>query len=239
MHSESDLPPPGWRYENMLASRQAHLFQRVGLMDQVADVIRVCRITKFEPRDPCDECKPNRLPPAHRVALELGAYAPSSRRAFDRLLNGAYGLRARYALSAAYGQEATAQACRAIWDAVARGQLRTECDLTLDNQVSLYKTSAKVWFGSVSDKAGVSVEHAAVTCECWEDSRAADVNILRSKLEGSLDLQGIEYRLRKGSTAPIPMRLDVKGAFVCDDGTEYVAISKRTRSLQLHLLGWT
>ena len=189
--------------------------------------------------DPCDECKPNRLPPAHRVALELGGVcAPSSRRAFDRLLNGAYGLRARYALSAAYGQEATAQACRAIWDAVARGQLRTECDLTLDNQVSLYKTSAKVWFGSVSDKAGVSVEHAAVTCECWEDSRAADVNILRSKLEGSLDLQGINIGCERVALR-IPMRLDVKGAFVCDDGTEYVAISKRTRSLQLHLLGWT
>jgi hypothetical protein len=239
VHSESDLPPPGWRYENMLASRQVHLFQRVGLVDQVTDVIRACRITKFEPRDPCDECKLNRLPPAHRVTLESGACAPSSRRAFDRLLNGAYGLRARYALSAAYGQEATAQACRAIWDAVTRGQLRTECGLVLDHPDSLCKTSAKVWFDSTVDKAAVHVEHAAVTCECWADSRAMDANILRSKFEGSLDLPGIQYRLRKGCTAPIPTRLDVKGAFVCDDGTEYVAISKRTRSLQLHLLGWT
>jgi len=222
----------------MPASRQAHLLQRVTLANQVTDVIRACRITKFDLRDPCDECRVNRLPPAHRVTLELGASAPSNRRAFDRLLNGAYGLRARYALSPAYGQEASAQVCRGIWDAIAGGLLRAQCDL-VEGHASLCETSAKIWFDSTVDKADANADLVTVTCERWRDSCSTDVNILLSQFEGSLDLQGIEYRMRKGRTAPTPMRLDVKGAFVRNDGREYVAISKRTRSLQLHLLGWT
>ena len=107
---------------------------------------------------------------------------------------------------------------------------------------SLLLPSAKVWFGRKVDRAPASFCEGELDCARWIESRTKNPNSILDSLSSNdfdLTMQQIEYSLCKGRTMPTTGSLDIKGAFVTDNLDEYVTLNKRTRALQIHLLGWT
>ena len=102
---------------------------------------------------------------------------------------------------------------------------------------SLSWPSAKVWFDPPTDKRAAGLDDGHVLSAIWDRSRRQPALVEAALAD--LSPQQIEASLAKGRTVPLPALLDVKGAFVTAEGTEYVPRSKRTRALQIHLMGWT
>jgi hypothetical protein len=210
----------------------------------VGDLLAHSDLCGIEVREPCDEAKLEKVV-ANRVSFQLQPRSANGRDALDRLLNGASGLRARYCLSAEEGRRANAFVCREVADAIrdwriafASGVSNDEAAaLTQAMRSSLNKPSAKVWFDRPTDKRAAAFSDGRVSSEIWDQSRRQP-ELVRSALP-SLSPQQIEVSMAKGGTVPLPGFLNIKGAFVTAEGAEYVPASKRTRALQIHLMGWT
>jgi hypothetical protein len=194
--------------------------------------------------EPCDEAKLDKVI-ADRVSFHLQPNSPNAHDALDGLLNGAFGLRARYCLSPEQGSRATAFVCNAIAAAVLERKIgyvsgESNPQLTALAQAivrSLLRPSAKVWFDPFTDKRAAILDEGHVLSAIWDRSRRQPA-LVEAALS-DLSPQQIEASLAKGRTVPRPALLDVKGAFVTAEGSEYIPRSKRTRALQIHLMGWT
>lgn len=238
------LPSRGWQYQHVDRSR-SKLLMRAGSVDQLAaEVLAGVFIDDIRLREPCDEAKREKVI-AHRVTFSLRPISEAASEAADRLLNGAHGLRAHYCYSPEEGSDANRAVCRSIMDAI---QARTITSIrTITEQEyralvdalgeSLALSSAKVWFDPATDKRAVKLEDGEVVSDLWRQSRA-DPKGVEFALPG-LSAQQIEASVAKGRSVPRPLALDVKAAFTEPDGAEYIPASKRTRPLQIHLMGWT
>jgi hypothetical protein len=110
-------------------------------------------------------------------------------------------------------------------------------DLTRAIEPSLSKASSKIWFDSETDRRAPAIDDGHVLNAIWDRNRLQPA-VVHSALP-ELSPQQIEASLAKGMTVPVPKLLDIKGALVTAAGSEYVAESKRTGALQIHLMGWT
>jgi hypothetical protein len=168
----------------------------------------------------------------------------ASREAADYLMNGVSGLRATYASDHVVGSRVNSAVCQVIADAILDSRIKIsrgtpnsvretlrECVAT-----SMSKLSAKVWYDSDTDKSSPDIQLGTVSCSVWE-ANWIQFRGLAERL--GLTDQQLQVSISKGKTVPRPRKLDVKGAFVYSDEQEYVALSKRTRPLQIHLVGWT
>lgn len=217
---------------------------RISLEQMVVELLANSELRNVEPQEPCEEAKLDKLV-ANRVAFQLYPRTPSAHDAVDRMLNGPFGLRACYCISPERGSSATAHVCREITDAIRESRIglassvsnKEIVKLTQLIEPSLCLPSAKVWFDPPTDKRAKSLEDGCVTAATWDKSRRQP-QLVRTALP-SLSPQQIEFSMMKGDTVPTPAFLDIKGAFVTHEGIEYVAVNKRTRSLQIHLMGWT
>jgi hypothetical protein len=240
--------PDGWRYENVTEKRRQWLLSPATLDLLLEQIIANTSIENVVLAEPCEESSADGIS-AHRIAFQARAMNPAATHAFDRLLNGACGLRARYAHSAAAGAHASGWVCRFLAHAVGAGRVAFANEVDKPSRASLRRhvttsmahPSAKVWFGPSVDRAASSVVAGVVSCTRWMQSRAnpASISAQLSRDRFGLTDQQIAYLLGKGAEIPVPLSLDVKGGFRTRDGSEYVALSKRNRDLQLHLTGWT
>jgi hypothetical protein len=238
------LPPNGWHYGGLTVSRSNSLTRKTSIDQLVADILAGAVVDNIKLKDRCDEAKREKLT-AHRVSFGLRPTNEYAAEAMDQLLNGAFGLRARYCSSPEEGSIANASVCRAIAKAILAQQIGAGDDISeralfiMPNALgeSLAKSSAKVWFDAPTDKRGVESEDGEVFSEVWKQSRI-DQERLTSMLP-DLSPQQLKASLVKGLSVPRPLSLDVKAAFTERNGKEYVQGSKRSRAMQIHLLGWT
>ena len=243
--------PIGWTYTNAAIERVDLLERQASIEALIEQVIVGSVIDRVTPRADCDEFDGKKCG-AKRVWFALVPESKATLDAIDQLLNGRFGLRAHYANDSCAGAQSTALVCTAIADALVSDHIRFDdaCslvdrhDLRDCARVSLLGKSAKVWFDSETDTRGVVEEDATVTCDRWAESRRSKRSDLADLLalahsRWRLTEHQIEAKLIKGATAPLPRFLDVKGAYICADGREYVPINKRNRAEQVHLLGWT
>ena len=217
---------------------------KTSLDELVAEVLAGMVIGDIALKEPCDEAKREKLI-AHRISFVLRPVNETASRAADRLLNGAYGLRAHYCNSSEEGTEANGAICRALAEAIQKGTIRTDGDIS-GQQVtahadaigeSLTKSSAKVWFDAPTDRRAARFDDGEVLSDVWAQSRK-DPKRVESALP-KMSPQQIGVSLAKGPSVPQPIALDVKAAFIAPNGMEYVPASKKTRALQIHLMGWT
>lgn len=242
----SGLPPHGWVYKGMKSARLQNLMSQKPLGAIVEEILENAVISRANPKAPCEESKKFGIL-AHRVEFELTSRHPGCANAMDQLLNGAFGVRARYAVDADEGSNATGRVCRIIAEAIRTGQLpfsddfaHLECALRENIEPSLSQPSAKVWFGESPDRAGASPEE--LECTVWIRSRSADQTGIQEALSCNgyeFTSQDFEYRIGKGRTVPTTKSIGIKGAWVTDNGVPYVTLNKRTRARQIHLLGWS
>jgi hypothetical protein len=238
------LPPPGWRYQHIDRSRSELLTRTASLEHLAAEVLAGVVIDDIRLREPCDEAKREKLI-AHRVSFSLRPVNEAASEAADRLLNGAYGLRAHYCYSPEEGSNANRSVCLSLVDALQGRTIRwnstipeQEYDALLDALgESLAKSSAKIWFDPPTDKRPPRFEDGEIISDIWDQSRVDRKRVELALPE--LSAQQIEASLAKGRSAPRPLALDVKAAFTGLDGVEYIPASKKTRPLQIHLMGWT
>ena len=108
---------------------------------------------------------------------------------------------------------------------------------TSESERDPFLPSAKVWFDPTTDWRRVAAADGHVTATTWYRNHRQP-QLVREALP-CLSAQQIEFSLSKGATVSLPAFLDIKGAFVTADGTEHVAVSKRTRAIQIHFMGWT
>lgn len=243
--------PAGWRYANAEKERVEILDKPASIAALIAQIIAGSIVDRVMPRDGCNEREGKKCG-AQRVWFALTPRNNATVDAIDQLLNGRFGLRAHYARDACAGDESTSEVCTAIADALVANRIPfvhtcsgvDRRDLQDRARLSLLMKSAKIWFDSDTDTRAVLREDAELTCDRWLDSRRTRRSELADLLAtdrqyGRLAEQQIAAKLIKGATAPLPRFLDVKGAFICADGREYVPINKRRRADQIHLLGWT
>lgn len=238
------LPPDGWQYSHLAPSRRQSLLEQLPLERLISDVLAHSDLCGVEPHESCDEAKLDKVA-ASRVNFQLQPNTSSAHDALDRLLNGAFGLRARYCLSPEEGSCATAFVCSSIADAILERKIGlvsgvSNPQVTALGQAmvhSLARPSAKVWFDPPTDKRAAALDDGHVLSAIWNRSRHQPT--LVEVALAHLSRQQIEASLAKGQTVPLPALQDVKGAFVTAEGSEYVPRSKRTRALQIHLMGWT
>jgi hypothetical protein len=238
------LPPQGWQYQLVDRSRSELLMRMASLDQLVAEVLAGVVIEDIRLKEPCDEAKREKRI-AHRVTFSLRPINETASDAADRLLNGAFGLRAHYCCSPEEGSSANSAVCRSLADAIRTRSVRSngtipgeQLHLLADALgESLLSSSAKVWFDPATDKRPGRFEDGEVFSDVWAQSRV-DRKRVQSALP-ELSAQQIEASLSKGRSVPRPLALDVKAAFIGPDGLEYIPASKRTRHLQIHLMGWT
>jgi hypothetical protein len=238
------LPPHGWQYQQIDKGRSELLLQMASLDQLVAGVLAGVVIEDIRLKEPCDEAKRERRI-AHRVTFSLRPTNEAAADAADRLLNGAFGLRAYYCCSPEEGSNANSVVCLSLADAIRARNVRSngmipgeQLHLLADALgESLCASSAKVWFDPLTDKRPGTFEDGEVSSDVWAQSRM-DQKRVQSALP-ELSAQQVEASLAKGRRVPRPLALDVKAAFIGPDGVEYIPASKRTRHLQIHLMGWT
>lgn len=237
------LPPRGWQYRRMDERRAEMLMRKNSLGQLVAEIVAGVVLGDILLKEPCGEAKRQRRI-AHRVSFVLHPLNEAGVTAADRLLNGAYGLRAHYCNSPDEGAMANQVVCEALANAIQKRTIRTnpESAQHLDALIdtvgdSLAKLSAKLWFDVLTDKRPPSTEDGEVLSETWAQSRQDPEAVKRALSE--LSPQQIEWSLAKGWSVPRPWALDVKAAFTEPNGMEYLPLSKKRRSLQIHLMGWT
>ena len=238
------LPPDGWQYSHLAPGRRQGLLEQFPLERLISDVIAHSDLCGVNLCECCDEAKLERVV-ANRVSFQLQPNTPSAHDALDRLLNGAFGLRARYCLSPEEGSCATAIVCSAIATAISELEIGSVSGVSSPQVTALGQAmvhslswaSAKVWFDPPTDKRAAAPDDGNVLSATWDRSRREPALVEAALAD--LSPQQIEASLAKGRTVPLPTLLDVKGAFVTAQGSEYVPRSKRTRALQIHLMGWT
>lgn len=238
------LPPDGWRYTHLAESRLHILVEQLSLERLIGDVLAHSDLCGVDVREPCDEAKRDKVI-ANRVVFRLQPRNRSACDALDRLLNGAFGLRARYCLSPEEGSHATGFVCREIAGAIVERNIGVASGvpkeqiaaLTQAVGYSLCQPSAKVWFDGPVDKCAADLNDGHLFSAIWDQSRREPA-LVEAALP-CLSPQQIGASLAKGRTVPMPTALDVKGGFATAEGTEYVPRSKRMRALQIHLMGWT
>jgi len=172
------LPPHGWQYQRMDKSR-SELLMRVASLDQlVAEILAGGIIEEIRLKELCDEAKrEGRI--AHRVTFSLRPINEAACVAADRLLNGAFGLRAHYCCSPEEGSNATSVVCRSLSDAVLTRSAGSSCQISGEQLhpladalgESLLKSSAKVWFDPPTDKRPGRFEDGEVFSDVWARSR--------------------------------------------------------------------
>jgi hypothetical protein len=238
------LPPRGWQYQHIDRSRSELLMRTASLEQLAAEVFAGVVIDDIRLREPCDEAKREKLI-AHRVTFSLRPVNEAASEAADRLLNGAYGLRAHYCYSPEEGSNANRTVCHSLVDAIQARTIRSNS--TIPGQEyralldalggSLAKSSAKIWFDPPTDKRPPKLEDGEIVSDIWGQSRVDRKRVELALPE--LSAQQIEASLAKGRSVPRPLALDVKAAFTGPGGVEYIPVSKKTRSVQIHLMGWT
>lgn len=213
---------------------------RTASLDQlVAEILTDMVFENLKLKEPCDEAQRKGLH-AQRFSFSLRPTSQAACDAIDSLLNGAYGLRAHYCHSPEEGGSANSAVCHALAEAIqgltisAGGNI---FELPGELLKSLEKASAKIWFDDETDKRGVLIEDGELFSDTWIQSRE-DPQRVKLKL-GELSAQQIETSLAKGRSMPKPLALTVKTAFTEPNGLEYIPASKESRSLQIHLMGWT
>jgi len=216
------------------------------IVDEILDNVE---ISVACPAEPCSESQMDGLE-AYRVVLELKSTRNEScDDAMDQLLNGAFGLRARYAVDPSGGSEATHRVCRAIAERIcanripfSAGSADSAFSLRANIDPSVLLPSAKIWFDQRVDRAAASAEEGSLECARWIRSWSEDLEKFQEILSSDsfrLTTHQIQQAVLKGRTVPTICSLDLKGAFTTSDAMEYVPLNKRTRALQLHLLGWS
>lgn len=238
------LPPRAWRYTALTHSRREALEEPLSLGHLVSALLAHSTLSGIDVRERCDEAKLQRVV-ANRVGFQVRPTTNNARDALDRLLNGAYGLRASYCVSPEEGIRATTFVCREIAVAIRKRSIGLASGVSNDdvaalNQAmkpSLTHPSAKAWFDPPTDKRAVTLDDGHLSSAVWDRSRHLP-EVVQTALP-DLSPQQITVALAKGQSVPLPAFLDIKGAFVTGGGTEYVPESKRTRALQIHLMGWT
>lgn len=244
------LPPTGWVYRGISAERQDSLSEETNLESLIEEIQSNVVISFLELREPCSESKELKGQESYRVCLELrSTRCQKHDRALDQLLNGAFGLRARYAIDPHQGSLATTRVCRSVAECISANRIPVSADyshlaesLGEHCENSLYLPSAKAWFGRSEDRSGASSENGEVECQLWSQCRSEDIQEIQRRLSSGdycLTRHQIESKLLKGRTIPKPSSLSIKGAFVSDSGEEYITLDKQSRSLQIHLLGWS
>lgn len=219
------LPPPAWLYTDLTHCRRQTLEKQLPLGRLVGDLLAHSDLCGIEVREPCDEAKLDKVV-ANRVSFQLQPRTAKARDALDRLLNGAFGLRARYCVSSEEGSRATAFVCREVAGAIRERRIGlangvSNDEVTALTQVmapSLNQPSAKVWFDPPTDKRASTVDDGHVFSAIWDQSRRQP-EFVQTALPG-LSPQQIEVSMAKGRTVPLPAFLDIKGAFVTAEGTE-------------------
>lgn len=233
--------PSGWQYQGVDLGRSQYLMRWASPDPLVTEVLAGAVIDRFKPREPCNEAKLHKRT-AHRITFSLRLIKPAALEAADCLLNGAYGLRAQYCHSPEAGSDANRTICRALASAIRTRVIRTNGIVSeqeffaLSDALceSLAMPSAKVWF---DEKTGISPEDGEVISDVWSESRANPERVEKELPE--LSAQQVAAAIAQGRSVPRPLVLDVKAAFVEPNGCEYVALSKRNRPKQIHLMGWT
>lgn len=228
----------------MPETRVALLRRPVPLESLVATIVGECLVDEVKPNEPCGDRKGKG---SHRVEFTPLPDTDRAVDAIDQLLNGASGLRSRYAIDADLGEAANLRVCEAIANGIANGRVRYFAAvaeggrLALIEKVarSLHGASAKFWYDDATDRETATdallqrgtVEWAAPAPLVTDHARLAHYL--------GLEEQQTAGSARRGGAAPHPTSLTVKGAFVWDDGEEFVVESKKTRSQRLHRLHWT
>ncbi len=158
----------------------------------------------------------------------------------DQLLNGAYGIRARFASSASDGKAATQLFCCAVADAFASNRLQWNGDKAFLDR-SLRLPSAKVWYPTEIDNPTDDPDPGSVTCTLWTNAEPNAVfDAISTPTWNAGDKYRFSYQLGSGRRMPKLAALNVKGAWIePEDGTEFVTPDKVTRAEQIHLIGWS
>jgi len=241
------VQPEGWRYEDVADERRHRLLSPASLDLLLEQIVANASIGNVVLAEPGEESSRRGIS-SHRITFRLLGANAVAVNAFDRLLNGVHGLRARFASSATAGAMAEGHVCRFVAHAIAAGNVAFAGDVDktsrsgLGRQIlaAMVHPPTKVWFDPTVDRVVPSTAEGKVSCARWLQSRAdpTSVSAELSRDDSRLAEQQIAVLLSKGAAVPIPHALDVKSAFRTKDGREYVALSKRTRDRQIHLTGW-
>src|SRR6266540_405118 len=226
------LPPDGWQYKQVARSRLQSLLDEVSIEELIRDVLAGSELCHVDAAEPCDEAKRDKVI-AHRVSFQLQPSDSSARVGIDCLLNGGYGLRARHCHSPEEGSRANAIVCREITEAIRNLNIRLANDVSGKDletlaqaiAISLRHPSAKVWFDAATDKRAATADDGEVSSAIWDRMRR-EPKLIEAAIP-CLSQGQIAFSLAKGRTVPLPAALDINGAFIRLDGTEYVAKSKR------------
>jgi hypothetical protein len=234
----------GWHYKNIDQARSELLMREATIDLLVVDVLEGVVIEGIDLKEPCNEAKRAGVV-ASRISFRLRPVSEAASDALDRLLNGSYGLRARYCHSPEDGSNANSVVCRALAQTIRARSIGLhssvpEQQLLLLSDVlgeSFAKPSAKIWFDAPTDKRPTTVDDGEVFSDIWNQSRS-DPKRVESALP-ELSPQQVQMSLSKGRSVPRPLAVDIKATFTEPNGVEYVTVGKRSRPLQLHLMGWT
>lgn len=226
----------------MPVPRAVRLARTDPLVSVLEAIVTGSRLEGVQTNDPCPHSDGKG---AHRVAFTLRPEKESAADAIDQLLNGESGLRSRYAVDPTLGETANHLVCDGIAFDILGDRIRFDpadedkrSDLMAKVRPSLALPSAKIWYGDEIDRTGTDELLKDGSIE-WGTPPPPESEYQRLAKELSLDVGTVADFVRRGRAAPKPQSLKVKGAFVWDDGRTFVVPSKRTRSLQLHLLRWT
>lgn len=205
-------PPDGWHYSDLTPSRRQSLLEQIPLERLISDLLPHTDLCRVDVCEPCDEAKLDKVI-ANRVSFQLQPNTSSAHDALDRLLNGAFGLRARYCLLPEEGSRATGFVCSAIVAAILERKIEPASGVS-NRQVmalaqamvhSLRLPSAKVWFDPPTDKRAAVFDDGQVRSAIWDRSRRQPA-LVEAALSG-LSPQQIGASLAKGRTVPLPALL--------------------------------
>ncbi len=217
--------PAEWDTSQLSLDRRAYLDDGLSFEEIVAGLFTEMQVT-------CATIQPYRTPAASepRDARQVVFVFSTSKEACDLLYNAADGLRARYWQSPDHGFEATRHLIDRLLPAlisfvdhnppipIGRVTSMTSRDI----QASLEAPSAKVWPRERDDDDNLLfVEHQLVVPRWLENEQYASIN------------KGMWRRTPNGG------ELEIKGAILGKDGTEYLPEGKRDRSYQIHRFGFT
>ena len=236
------MPPDGWKYERIEVTRLDWLLAPASLDAIVEEIVQSSCLTEVVLDSPCWERDGKGTA---RIEFILWPLSNATTIAMDRLLNGAYGLRALHASDPQAGADANTAVCLAVAAAIEAERIAfDECcethvraSLRAGIQASLSHASAKIWFDGPTDRAaGDSVSHGMVDCAVWQAGRR-EIDRLPERL--ALSRQQVEAAILKGTCVPKPLALNVEGAFLTHSGEAYTPIAKRARPMQIHMMGWS
>lgn len=207
-----------WRFSQHFDASRRTLLESAPSFGQIAhEIARSMRVLCTH-SDSCDEVA------GYRRLVACVAVEPQL---FDVLFNAETGYRGAYFVSETTGLQANAQLLSLVAPALVSHQIHRDLPQH-QAEASLRSQSAKAWLAEVG-------KGLCQRCEGeWSTPQDDQPEIINNRWE-----LGTEAMARYGRKAPRFTKLRFLGAFVDQDGGEYVAAQKRDRALQIHTYGWS